>query len=154
MNDASSLLISFSPTPTGFRGYVSITDLVARELDLQPLLQLAEHIYQSSVVDLRLQIKKINQLKTHKVAVPSRLMWRFGDSIFRLVNELDLHGLGVDGLYGHLVRDLKLKTKWLEKAVTFRRYLDDETRIPEGLNWNVCRDAPKRSAIRLGKVVR
>ena len=43
--------------------------------------------------------------------------------------------LQIDNTYYHLVRDLGVNRKWLEKVVIFRRYIQQIELIPETAIW-------------------
>jgi len=42
---------------------------------------------------------------------------------------------------------LGVKKKWLEKAIIFRRYVDDKNAIPKNLNWGKCEKGTKIGSI-------
>jgi len=109
-------------------------------------LQVLARIYEDYITILREMLGKMESKKSKKIALPSSLMWDFGDKILALVNAINNKNFEIDNLYEHLIRDLGRKKDWLKKVIIFRRNLPERQLIPPDLNWSICRDAPKKSA--------
>jgi len=109
-------------------------------------LQVLARIYKDYIFILREMLGKMELKKSKKIALPSLLMWDFGDKILALVNAINNKNFEIDNLYEHLIRDLGRKKGWLKKIIIFRRNLPERQLIPPDLNWATCKDAPKKSA--------
>ena len=83
--------------------------------------------------------------------MPARDVWKVGDVVFKLTEDLRSLALEVDDLYAHLTRDIGVKRKWLEKAIILRRYVPDRKAIPAQLNWGRIEKGTKRSAERIAQ---
>ena len=127
--------VSFEPSRGTFRGFLSIHTALEGDSDPEALARDAAAVYQRLVGQMRSAVTEINALRSARRHIPARTVWQLGDLVFRLRGELAELGLELDGLYGHLTRDLGVKRKWLEKVVILRRYIDDLSVIPESLNW-------------------
>jgi hypothetical protein len=100
---------------------------------------------------MRIFIKEIQALRNNRKLLPAFKIWQLGNAIFELQHNLNKLFLQLDGLYDHLVRDLGVKRKWLEKVIIFRRYLPDENAIPQSLNWGRCEKGTRLVAEKLRK---
>ena len=98
---------------------------------------------------MRSVVREIEAYRRSHTPTPARKIWELGDAIFKLNEELERVSLQIDGLYEHLVRDLTVKRKWLEKVIIFRRHLPDDNLIPESLNWGRCEKGTRKVAERL-----
>jgi hypothetical protein len=128
--------ISFELSNNGFRAYFPLDDFVSNEQDYEKKFDKAEKIYEKSIKKMRNIVKEINQCKQIHRRLPAQEAWELGDAIFELQNNLSDLSLQIDGLYNHLVRDLGLKRKWLEKVIILRRYIKDKNAIIESMNWS------------------
>ena len=140
------ILVSFEPNDGNFRGYLSLQGLLLLEQDPEIVLTAACNEYQRSVEAMRSLVADIKSLRQSRTLIPARKVWCLGHAIFNLLDSLDQLSLRIDGLYGHLVRDLDAKQKWLEKVVTLRRYVAEEDLIPESLNWGRCEKGTRKVA--------
>ena len=138
--------VSFEPSEGQFRAFLSMEGLFSTENDPELVLREAARLYERSMKSILSSIAEIRACRTNRKLVPARKIWQVGDGIFELSNELAKLGLQLNDLYGHLVRDLGAKRKWLEKAVIFRRYLPVEAAIPKSLNWGRCEKGTRRKA--------
>ena len=141
--------VSFEPNNGGFRAFLPMEEVLSDDQDPKVVLDRAVKIYAKSVQKMRHIIAETENLKASRKRVPAGKMWQLGDVIFRLVEDLKKQSLQLDGVYQHLSRDLQVKRKWLEKAIIFRRYLPDQSVIPQSLNWGSCEKGTRRAAERL-----
>jgi len=124
-------------------------ELISSDNDPELTLRKAAKVYEHSIARMRNIVKEIQNFRDNRKLLPARKVWQLGDSIFELQNNLNTLSLQLDGLYDHLVRDLGVKRKWLEKVIIFRRYLPDENAIPQSLNWGHCEKGTRRVAEKL-----
>ncbi len=113
------------------------------------LLLKATKIYSSSINRINSVLMEIRKYRENRMPIPARLIWKIGDIIFMLRDDLKHIGLQLDGLYDHLTRDLKVKRKWLEKVIILRRYVSDKNLIPKSLNWGSLEKGTGRKAKKL-----
>ncbi|MBI3947792.1 MAG: hypothetical protein HY321_17865 [Armatimonadetes bacterium] len=137
--------VSFEPAGDGFVGFASIELAVAGDEDPEVTLRQAVAAYSRSVAEMRSLMGRIAAAR-QQGRVPARLVWDLGDSAFRLDAVLSDLGLQLDGLYAHLCRDLGVKRKWLEKALTFRRHAPDAGLVATSLNWGQFAKGTRRAA--------
>jgi len=143
--------VSFEPGNGRFIGFLSMEAAVSSERDPEAVLREATKIYERSITRMRSILVEVQAARTNRKPIPARKIWQIGHAIFELRDELKRLGLQLDGVYDHLTRDLGVKRKWLEKVVTLRRYIPDESLIPESLNWGRCEKGTRRVAERLSK---
>ncbi|MBA7503551.1 hypothetical protein ES706_02162 [subsurface metagenome] len=138
--------ISFEPSNGHFTAFLPIEELISSDNDPEPTLRKVAEVYEHSIVKMRNLVKQIQNFRDNRKLLPARKVWQLGDAIFELQDNLNKLSLQLDGLYDHLVRDLGVKRKWLEKVITFRRYLPDENAVPQSLNWGRCEKGTRRAA--------
>lgn len=143
------VVVTVEPRNSRFRASVSIEGLMLMEDDPEPVLQKAAELYENAVMNMRLLIADIEAHRVHRKPIPARMIWELGDAVFQLRSELEVHCLQLNDTYGHLVRDLGVKRKWLEKVITLRRYLPGKDLIPQSLNWGRLEKGTRRLAERL-----
>lgn len=141
--------VSFEPSDELFRAFLPMEELISGDDDPELRLKKAVQVYQRSIVKMRNLIQEIQNLRDNHKLLPARKVWHLGDAIFELQHELSKLSLQLDGLYDHLIRDLGVKRKWLEKVIIFRRYLPDENAIPQSLNWGRCEKGTRKAAEKL-----
>lgn len=141
--------VSFEPSNGMFRGFLPIDELVSGHDDPELKLKKAVEVYERSIEKMRNLVKEIQNFRSNRKLLPARKVWELGDAIFGLQHDLSKLSLQLDGLYDHLVRDLGVKRKWLEKVIIFRRYLPDENAIPQSLNWGRCEKGTRQAAEKL-----
>jgi len=141
--------VSFEPNNGGFMAFLPMEEVLSDHRDPEVVLGRAVKIYGKSVQKMRHIVGGMQELRASRKRVPAREMWQLGDVIFQLVEDLRGQSLQLDGVYQHLSRDLQVKRKWLEKAIIFRRYLPDQSVIPQYLNWGSCEKGTRRVAERL-----
>lgn len=146
MNNNQLLFVSFEPIENNYKAYLSLSDFIYIEQDYEKQLEEAISIYKKSIKKMNTILEGINQYKKKYRRLPAQKIWQLGDSVFELQNNLKRISLQLDGLYYHLVRDLDVKKKWLEKVIIFRRYIPDKDAIPESLNWGKCEKSTRRVA--------
>jgi hypothetical protein len=149
MIEGKLAFISFEPNDERFRAFLSMEELISSNKDPELTLRKAVKIYENSIIKMRTFIKEIQNIRDNRKLLPARKVWQLGDAIFELQGNLNKLSLQLDGLYDHLVRDLDVKRKWLEKVIIFRRYLPDEKAIPQSLNWGRCEKGTRRAAEKL-----
>ncbi len=149
VNQKILAFITIEPKNTDYIAYLSMEDSLLIEKDPAIISEIAIIIYKDTVRNMASIINNMKEYKKERKPIPARLVWKFGDYIFKLKLMLEVIELQINGLYGHIVRDLKLKRKWLEKVVIFRRYLPKESLIPESINWGKFEKGTRRKAERL-----
>ena len=138
--------VSFEKKGDTYSAFVAIDGFLSGNDDLPALLAQASALYGRYVLEMRTLVDLIAAYRRKRHPLPARKVWQLGDLIFRLVGQLNRLSLEIDGIYDHLERDLGTKRKWLEKVIIFRRYIAQETTIPEHLNWGRCEKGTRRIA--------
>jgi len=141
--------ISFEPSNEHFTAFLPMEELISNDNDPEPTLKKGAEIYEHSIKKMRSLVNEIQNFRDRRKLLPARKVWQLGDAIFELQHELNNLSFQLDGLYDHLVRDLGVKRKWLEKVVIFRRYLPDENAVPQSLNWGRCEKGTRQAAEKL-----
>lgn len=141
--------VAFEPRTGEFVALLSMEGLLSSQRDPELLLQEAAKVYERSTLRMKPLVAEIQACRAERKLVPARKIWHLGDAIFELISQLQELSLEIDRLYDHLVRDLGVKRKWLEKVIIFRRYLPDKKLIPASLNWGRCEKGTRRVAERL-----
>lgn len=141
--------VSFEMVGTQFRASFAMETFVTTGVDPEALLRKSANVYEKSVCSMCRIVNEIKAMRKNRQLTPARKIWELGDEIFRLTKKLAALSLQVDGLYNHLVRDLEVKRKWLEKVVIFRRYLPNKNLIPKSLNWGQCEKGTRKVAEKL-----
>jgi hypothetical protein len=136
--------ISFEYKEDSLNAFLSLDDYISEEKDYEKISEEAKKIYKKSIKKMASIIKDINLYKQKYRRLPARKVWKLGDAIFELQDNLSDLSLQIDGLYDHLVRDLGLKRKWLEKVIILRRYIKDKKAITESMNWSKFEKGTKR----------
>lgn len=127
--------ISFTPEASKFKGLLSLDIAFDSKNDPQSLIRKSELIYEKHIREMQIIIQNIKKIRSSNSRISARDIWILGDSIFSLKRNLENIGLQVDDLYTHLMRDLGVKRKWLEKVVILRRYVFHKKTIPKSSNW-------------------
>lgn len=143
--------ISFELVDKRFRAYLSMKEFILSDKDPELTIRKATKIYENSIIEMRTFIKEIQNFRNSRKLLPAYKVWQLGNATFELQGNLSKLYLQLDDLYNHLVRDLGVKRKWLEKVIIFRRYLPDENAIPQSLNWGRCEKGTRRVAEKLRK---
>lgn len=151
MNNYKLSFVSFEPINKSFRAYLSMEEFIFGDKDSELTIRKAVKIYKNSIIEMRTFVKEIQGFRNNRKRLPAHKIWQLGNAIFELQYNLNKLFLQLDGLYDHLVRDLGVKRKWLEKVIIFRRYLPDEYSIPQSLNWGRCEKGTRRAAEKLRK---
>ena len=138
--------VSFKKNREKYDAFIAIDGFFSSNDDLEALLHKASTLYGSYIFQMRASISDITAFRNNRRPLPARKIWRLGDLIFKLVDELNQLSLQIDGIYDHLERDIEAKRKWLEKVIIFRRYIPEERVIPEHLNWGKCEKGTRRVA--------
>lgn len=143
--------VSFEPKNLGFEGFLSLESLAVSEKNPEILLQRATKIYEKSISKMGHLLDEIDEKRTKRKPLAARKIWSLGEMIFKLREDLAKLSLQLDSLYDHLVRDLNVKRKWLEKVVIFRRYLSKKSLIPASIRWGQCEKGTRRVAERINR---
>lgn len=149
MTSKKPAFVTIEPMDCQFTALLSIEGLLSLEGDPESLLKKAAELYERTIIEMRSLIAEMQAYRAHRKPIPARMMWKLGDTIFQLRDGLEALSLQLDDVYRHLVRDLGVKRKWLEKAIIFRRYLPSEDLIPQSLNWGRCEKGTRRVAEKL-----
>ena len=146
MTKREPTFVSFERDGGSYRAFIAIDGFLSSDDDLGSVLAHASSLYGSYVSRMRVLVDLIKSDRDRRRTVPARRVWQLGDLVFGLVERLSRMSLQIDGMYDHLERDLSVKRKWLEKVIIFRRYIPQETMIPERLNWGKCEKGTRRIA--------
>ena len=138
--------VRIEPSDDGFTASVTVDGLFVLKRDPETVLRRAAEIYQGHIKAMRDVVSEIESLRRSHRLVPARRIWELGDGVFRLRSALEKLSLEVDDLYGHLLRDLGVKRKWLEKVIILRRHVPNRKMIPAALNWGRCEKGTRRVA--------
>jgi hypothetical protein len=129
------LFISFDISNDKINASLSMQGFISAEGDIEKTLDSAKNIYGNALKRMNILLTERKNFLNSRKKIPARLIWQIGDEVFHLNEDLLIINLQIDNIYFHLIRDLGIKRKWLEKVIIFRRYLPDINRIPETLNW-------------------
>ena len=151
MSSDKLAFVAFEPRDGQFEAFLSMEGLLSGEGDPELVLQEAARLYETATGRMRSLLAEIEDHRAHRTLIPARKVWQVGDAVFELTEELASLALRLNGVYAHLVRDLGVKRKWLEKVVILRRYVPKENAIPESLSWGRCEKGTRRIAERLSK---
>lgn len=151
MNNNTLSFISFEPMNQNFKAFLSVEGFISGDRDYELQLKKAIKVYSNSLMNMNIILDEINAFRKSRKLLPARKVWQLGDTIFKLQHNLSKLFFQLDGVYDHLVRDLGVKRKWLEKVIIFRRYLPDKNYIPQSLNWGRCEKGTRRVAEKLRK---
>jgi len=143
--------VTFKKEQGKYIAYTSIKHFFSSDRDIEAVLKEATKLYERSVKRMKSVVAEINTTRNRHILLPARKIWKLGNIIFEFVESLERLSLQIDGIYDHLVRDLNVKRKWLEKVIIFRRYIPDEHMIPESLNWGRCEKGTRRIAENIQK---
>lgn len=146
MKEKQLILVSFKPERGKYTPSIPLSQFLTSEKDVETVLNKVTSLYQKSIDSMKEIIKEIENYRATRKPLPARIIWRLGDQIFRLVEDLNKEGFQLDGVYEHLSRDLNAKRKWLEKVIILRRYIPKQNLIPETLNWGRCEKGTRRIA--------
>lgn len=140
-------LITFEPNSDHFTGFVEIESISNLGKNPERIIDKGSKIYGSSLKKMRTLVANVKSTKKGKRRlVLAKDIWLLGDAIFELKSKLENESLELNDLYSHIVRDLQVKRKWLEKIIIFRRYVSKMSIIPKSLNWGRCEKGTKRVA--------
>ncbi len=145
------LFVSFQPRGEGFTGLLPMEAALSVVDDPESVLRKAAAAYSRYIRRMRALVGEIESVRASRRPIPARMLWDLGDLIFRLTKTLAGLSLQVDDLYTHLVRDIGIPRKRLEKIVILRRYVPRKTLIPKDLNWGRCEKGTRAVAERLSK---
>lgn len=126
-------------------GSLSLKGFPSISGDAQYSLSEAVHVYAHAITRMRSLIWEIRQRRHDHQLTPARKIWQLGNVIFELREALQQISLEIDGMYAHLMRDLCVKRKWLEKVIIFRRYVAQEELIPPAMNWGRFAKGPRQA---------
>lgn len=143
--------VSFKPSNGNFVAFTPVDELISSQNDLEILLKEGAKVYDNAIRSMRILVNEIDDYRSNHKLLPARKIWQLGDAIFGLIRDLERLSLQIDSVYAHLVRDLGVKRKWLEKVIIFRRYLPDQGSVPESLNWGRCEKGTRQVAEKLQK---
>jgi hypothetical protein len=149
MPTARLAFVSFQPKGKGFRAFLSLEDFGLDMSDPERKLEKASCLYCEHVLRMRKIVYEIRRFRQGTTPIPARRVWQLGDEIHRLIPKLARLSLQIDGLYDHLVRDLDVKRKWLEKIVILRRYIPSRRMIPASSSWGQFEKGTRKAAERL-----
>jgi hypothetical protein len=140
------IFISFKNDNDKYNSFIDVDSFLSTEDDIELITKKAASIYSNLIIKMKDKINEIETYRRKRCPLPTRKIWELGDIIFKLVEDLNELNLQIDGIYNHLERDLNVKRKWLEKVIILRRYVPEETMIPEYLNWSKCEKGTRRVA--------
>lgn len=146
---AQTAFVAFEPREGGYVASVPIEQLEFLGDRPEAMLNEASATYGRSLQTMRVLLDDLERFKASRIAIPARKVWELGDAVLSLVEALRSASLELDGLYEHLERDMGIKRKRWEAAITFRRHLPAKELIPESLRWNQCEKNARGAAEQL-----
>jgi hypothetical protein len=123
---------------------ISFTDFEALNKDLKIRLDKAGKVYERHLKKMKGLLKTRDNLKLKNKIITARFMWRIGNEIFLVLEELNNNGFIVDDLYENLTRDLNVSKTTIKRLISLRRYFNDINELPPRLGWSKIKDAPKK----------
>lgn len=149
-----SIFVTFAPREESFIASVPMEQLDDLGDCPEVVLTRVSEIYGRAVEVLQSLVDDLDCLKATRTAAPARKLWEIGDAVFQLVEDLKEASFELDGLYEHLMRDIRIEKGRLGKyrltrAITFRRYLPDKELIPKSLEWSRCEKNARGAAEQL-----
>ena len=145
------IFISFEKSGNKYGASFPMEELISNEKDIERLAKRAAKIYDNAIHRMLLIIHEIDNQRVERKPVSARKVWRLGDSIFKLTQDLEKISFQLDGLYEHLSRDLVVKRKWLEKVIILRRYILHISLIPKYLTWGRCEKGTRKVAEKISR---
>lgn len=149
MNKRRVVTVRLDAEERGFPASMLLEDFLSSGPEAEELLSQVTSVYTEALRNMRSVLTRIAKLRAQRRRIPARTIWQLGDMVFRLKHDLERRGAEIDGLYDHIVRDLGVKRKWIEKVVTFRRYVPDIALVPTSLPWGQCEKGTRKVAQRL-----
>lgn len=146
MNSRELAFVTIEQSDHHFVASFAVTGLLALDGNPELIAKKATKVYEQALTKMRSLTKEMESYRISHKPLPARKMWKLGDLVFSLRDDMALLSLQIDGLYEHLERDLGVKRKWLEKAIIFRRYVPVENLIPQSLNWGRFEKGTRRKA--------
>ncbi len=143
------MFVSFRPANGGFASSLVVGDYGSITDKTELTLSKSEQIYQWHIEELKSALSEIQDYRNSRKLIPARKVWQVGHLVHQLKDRMQDIGLEIDSLYDHLIRDLKVNRKWLEKAIILRRYIPRIEIIPRPLNWGQLEKGTRRKSIEL-----
>lgn len=143
--------VSLEPVNGQFLARMPVDSLFAKDSDAESLAKEIALIYGQRISSMQCVVRDICALRAARLPVPAQSAWVLGDAIFALRRQLMDLSFEIDDIYAHLVRELGVKRKWLEKVVILRRYVQRIEYIPGNLTWGKLEHGTKRMALSLVK---
>jgi hypothetical protein len=140
----NKIRINFISRGNRYLASISFTDFEALNKDLKIRLDKAGKVYERHLKKMKGLLKTRDNLKLKNKIITARFMWRIGNEIFLILEELNNIGLIVDDLYENLTRDLKVSKTTIKRLISLRRYFNDINELPPRLGWSKIKDAPKK----------
>lgn len=149
------LFVSFEKNENSFKALLPFEDFISLDQDYDVVTKKAISIYTNYIQNMQVIVSNLEKHRNDNKPIPARLIWDLGNEIFTLKEKLEKERLQIDDMYIHLIRDLLVNRKWLEKVITFRRYLPKKEVIPASLNWGKCEKGTRRKALEIldGKTI-
>jgi len=144
--------VSFEKKRGGFVGYLSMESLSNDEMDHNQVILDAAKTYSNFVRYAKRKIKDLEREKKQKSYIRARSVWKLGNRIFQLVNDLKTMDLEIDDLYAHLTRHLNKNRTWLSRVIAFRTYMDNQKDIPKEAKWSRFVESPRKSVEQMKKM--
>ena len=139
--------VTIGPAGSQYAARMAIEGLLSCEEDPRAVLERGSAKYLKHIEAMRRLLERIQDHRAQHTPTPARLVWQVGDAVFSLSHDLLHLRLQLDDTYAHLVRDLRVRRKWLEKAVILRRYLPSQSHIPPRLPWGALEKGTRRKAM-------
>lgn len=143
--------ISFEKKRGEFVGFLSMKSLSNDEMDHNQSIQNAVTVYSRFVRYAKRKISDLQLEKKQNGFIKARSVWKLGDRIFKLVDDLKAMGLETDDLYAHLTRDLNKSRTWLSRVIMFRKHVDNQKDIPKDARWSRFVESPRRQVDQMKK---
>lgn len=146
---SNNIFITFEVIEGSFKGYITLDDAIKKNIDHKKVINDSVNIYSFYIKKMRSVLKNLKDKKKSEGYINSLIVWRLGDLIFKLTDDLKKNGFILDRIYEHLSRDLNKHPKWIQHTVSFRRYIPDKSVIPENQKWGNLSRAIKRNSLKL-----
>jgi len=140
----SPYFISFEKKRGGFVGYLSMESLSNAEIDHNRVIMDAVKVYSVFIRYAKRKINGLQREKKQKGFILARSMWKLGDKIFQLVDDLKAMGLEIDDLYAHLTRDLNKNKTWLSRVIAFRSHVQYQRDVQKDARWSRFVESPRK----------
>ena len=123
MSNKKLTFVNFSPENDHFTVSFSLDGFWSMDGDPNAILEKARRAYSTAINEMQRMVLEIETYREKRKPIPARKIWHLGDKIYKLKVAMENLSLEINDLYAHLVRDLGVKRKWLEKVIILKTQL-------------------------------